>query len=298
MSYERIIAAVMAEPWAILPSKLRAIETVLSDRVRGVRYSAEEIEAKIGGAKAAAIARKAGAVAVLPIHGTISHRIGSMDESSGGISTERVSGWLRAAVADEGVKAIVLDIDSPGGSVSGVEELAREIYAARERKPIVAVANAMAASAAYWLGAQADELLVTPSGSVGSIGVYAAHVDQSRALDAAGVSVTLVHAGAHKVEGNPYAPLDEEARAEMQAKVDGAYKLFTSAVKRGRPGVSSDVMQGRMYLPDEAKRTGLVDGIATLDETIARFGGAPSQRSGMRAEQIQIERMRLELDEM
>lgn len=295
MRYQRVISAVLETPWAILPSKLREIEAVLSDRAAGIRYTAEEIEARLDGRKVAAVARKSGAVAVLPIHGTLSHRMETLEESSGGLSTERVSGWLRAAVADEGVKAIVLDVDSPGGSVSGVEELAREIFDARGKKPIVAVANAMAASGAYWLASQADELWVTPSGSVGSIGVYAAHVDASKAMEKEGLSVTLIHAGKHKVEGHPYAALEEEARAEMQSKVDGFYELFTAAVRRGRPGVPGDAMQGRMYLPGPAKALGLVDGTATLEETISRLGGASQPRGrGMRADEVDRERRRLE----
>lgn len=295
MTNDRVISAALDTPWAIHPGKLREIEALLSDRAAGVRYTAEEIEAKIGGRRAAAIARRSGSVAVLPIHGTIAHRMGSLSETSGGISTERIAGWLRAAVADESVKAIVLDVDSPGGTVSGVEELAREIHAAREKKPIVAVANAWAASAAYWLASQAEELVVTPSGSVGSIGVYSAHIDYSKALEAEGVSVTLIHAGAHKVEGNPYQALGEEARAEMQSKVDAYYRMFTSAVKRGRGGVSDDVMQGRMYTADQAVSAGLADRVATLDETMRRYGG--TSRRGMRADRVAIEKMRLELEE-
>lgn len=296
MMNSRVIAAALDVPWAIHPGKLREIEALLSDRAAGVRYTAEEIEAKIGGRRAAAIARRSGSVAVLPIQGTIAHRMGSLSETSGGISTERIAGWLRAAVADESVKAIVLDVDSPGGTVSGVEELAREIHSAREKKPIVAVANAWAASAAYWLASQAEEVVVTPSGEVGSIGVYVAHVDRSKWAEREGLSVSLIHAGKHKVEGHPYGPLEDEARAEMQGKVDAYYRMFTGAVRRGRPQVSDDVMQGRMYTADQAVSAGLADRVATLDETMRRYGGTP-KRSGMRAERVAIERMRMELEE-
>lgn len=286
MRYQRVISAAIRTPWAILPEKLRVIEALLADKARGVVYSQEEIQAKISDRKAEKIAQSHGAVAVLPIVGTIMQRAPLLDEISGGggVSTEQVSRHLRALVADESIKAIILEIDSPGGSVFGVEELAREIYEARSKKTIVAVASSMAASAAYWLAAQAEEVVVTPSGAVGSIGVYSMHVDYSQALENEGVAVSLIHAGDHKVEGNPYEPLGDEARAELQRSVDEYYEMFVGAVQRGRGGqVSSDVMQGRMYSAEQARKNKLADRVATLDETIARFTGQASGGRGKRA---------------
>lgn len=298
MRYRRLIAEAVRTPWAILPEKRLAIEALLADKARGVVYSAEEIEAKISDRKAEKIARSHGAVAVLPIVGTIMQRAPLIDEISGGggVSTEQVARHLRSLVADDSIKAIILEIDSPGGSVFGVEELAREIFEARSRKTIVAVASSMAASAAYWIAAQAEEVVVTPSGSVGSIGVYSMHVDYSGALEQDGIGVSLIHAGEHKVEGHPYAPLDDEARAELQRSVDEYYGMFVGAVRRGRGDISSDVMQGRMYSAEQARKNKLADRVATLDETIARFtaGQAPGGKNKRAAYELEIEALSLD----
>jgi signal peptide peptidase SppA len=179
---------------------------------------------------------------------------------------------LRQALADDTVSQILIDIDSPGGSVYGVAELADEIAAARAQKPVVAIANSLAASAAYWLGAQADELYVTPGGEVGSIGVWQAHFDYSQALAAEGVTPTLISAGKYKVEGNPYAPLDEEAQSFMQSRVNDYYGAFTKAVARGRAvpiaQVRDGLGQGRVLGADAALAENMVDGISTLDDVL------------------------------
>lgn len=288
MRYQRVIAEAVRTPWAILPEKLRAIEGLLADKARGVVYSEEEIQARITDRQADRIAQSHGSVAVLPIVGTITQRAGLMSEFSGGVSTERVSRQLRALVADDSVKMIILDIDSPGGSVSGVEELAREIHEAQAKKRVVAVANGMAASAAYWLASQASEVVVTPTGQVGSIGVYVMHVDYSQALEKDGIGVSFIQAGAHKTEGNPYEPLADEARAELQGKVDEYYRMFAGAVRRGRGDISSDVMQGRMYTAEQARKHKLADRVATLDETIARYTGQARAQARARAELLEL----------
>src|SRR5439155_18801629 len=144
----------------------------------GTRLSAEEIEARIaGGPTPVAPAPSSPAIAVLPIHGVIVPRAGMFSDVSGATSAEGLTARFNSAMADPRVRAIALDLDSPGGAVQGIQELGDAIYAARGTKPIVAVANHLAASAAYWLASQADELVVTPSGEVGSIRVLAVHDD-------------------------------------------------------------------------------------------------------------------------
>jgi len=198
------------------------------------------------------------------------------------VSTQRITANFRAAMADPAVSAIVLDVDSPGGSVFGVDELAGEIYKARGVKPIVAVADYLAASAGYYLASAADELMVAPTGEVGSIGVFAMHADFSRALDQDGVTVNLISAGKFKTEGSPYAPLGEEARAAMQGRVNDYYGLFTKAVARQRGVTVADVRdgfgQGRVVGAAEAVGLGMADSIGTLEDAIAR--AAKLARSG------------------
>jgi capsid assembly protease len=286
MRYEHICRWVLETPWAILPSKLAAILDVLALRASGEKLTEEEIRARIGAA-ARPVHRVTGNVAVLPLIGTISHRAGMMSESSGGTSTERFTAAFRQALADPNVGAIVIDVDSPGGSVEGVPELSSEIFNARGPKSIVAVANAMAASAAYWIATAADELVVTPSGEVGSIGVWAAHEDDSAYLEQMGVKMSIIRAGKYKIEANPFEPLTEEARAAIQEQVNDYYSMFVDAVARNR-GVTAKAVrdgygEGRVVGAKQAKALGMVDRIATLDETIQRLTGN-SRKVGMSAE--------------
>lgn len=288
MRYQEMLAEFVRTPWAMLPDRLASLYALVAGAARGDSQAQEELEAKITDWRAEKIAQADGRIGLISIADVITHR------SWWGISTTQVARDLRAFAADPSIKVIILDIDSPGGTVSGVEELAREIHAAREHKPIVAVANSMAASAAYWLASQASDVVVTPTGQVGSIGVYAGHADYSQAFEKMGIKVTLVHAGRYKVEGNPFQPLDDEARAELQRSVDEYYRMFVSAVERGRGELSEDVMQGRMYSAEQALKHRLVDRVATLDETILRYAGQAKGARGKRAlSDVEIEAMRL-----
>jgi len=216
------------------------------------------------------------AVGVIQVRGTISqHSNGDLSSFLfGGATTEGIAASLREFLADDSISKIVLDIDSPGGSTYGVAELAAEIYKARGQKPIVAVANSIAASAAYWIGASADEFYVTPGGIVGSIGVYAVHQDVSKMAENEGVKTTLISAGKFKTTGNQWEPLDEEAHARIQSRVNDAYAAFIADVARGRGVTEAKVRngfgEGDAVTAKAAKAEGMVDGIATLDQVIAR----------------------------
>lgn len=222
---------------------------------------------------------------MLPLIGTIVQRADMFTDVSGAASVQRFTEKFRAALADPQVGSIVIDVDSPGGQVSGVEELSAEIFNARGQKRIVAVANSLAASAAYWIATAADEVVVTPSGEVGSIGVFAVHEDISGMLEQAGVKVNLVSAGKYKTEANPFEPLGEEARASIQGRVDEYYDQFVSAVARNRGVKRSDVRggfgEGRVVGAKQAVSLGMADRVATLDETINKLlGGRRSRRAG------------------
>lgn len=179
---------------------------------------------------------------------------------------------VEQAAVDPQAEAIVLDIDSPGGSIFGLPEAATKIFAARAAKPIYAVANHVAASAAYWLAAQAHTITITPAGQVGSVGVMWAHRDWSKFDEQMGVKTTYVTAGKFKAEGAPEFPLDDEARAEMQHAVDEYYSMFVSAVAKGRgikpATVERDFGQGRMRLAAEAVEMRMADRVATLEQIV------------------------------
>lgn len=284
MKYEHVLAAVCGVPWAILETKLDEIMSVLAFRAAGHTFTPEEIQARIGSPTPATRGGKG--VAVLPVRGVIAHRMGAMDESSGGISTERLSGMLSQVLADDSVGTILLDIDSPGGSVPGLTEFAGRLFEAREQKRIVALVNGLAASAAYWIASQAHEIVSIPSGMAGSIGVFTAHADLSEKLAKEGVKVTVISAGKHKVDGQPFQPLSDEHKAHVQAQVDEAYGWFVRDVARGRGVSVADVRsgfgEGRVLAAKDAKAAGLIDRIATADETVSRLLGRSA--STMRAE--------------
>jgi len=298
LKYTRIIQAAVETPWAILPQKFLVIRDLLALRATGERLTDEEIAERVAdgrrrasqaataewglevyqaGASSAArasngVKTSGNGVAVLPLVGTIIPRADFFTEASGGMSVQRFTQRFRQALADPEVGSIVFDVDSPGGQVSGVEELSREIFEARGQKPIAAVANSLAASAAYWIATAADELVVTPSGEVGSIGVLAMHEDMSGFLEKLGVNISLVAAGKYKTEGNPFEPLNDEARAALQSRIDEYYAMFTSAVARNRGVSSHDVRngfgQGRVVGAEQAVSLGMADRVATLDETV------------------------------
>jgi signal peptide peptidase SppA len=215
MKFAHILKAVSNSIWAIQPEKLDEIVAFLQFASEGGRYTPAEAAERIGSRSSSRPSNNYSKIAVIPITGLISQKVQSMTDISGGpggTSTDKVTSQLRAAVADDTISQILMPIDSPGGTVYGVAELAAEILKARGKKPIVAAVDSLAASAAYWLASAASEIVCTPSGEVGSIGVYSQHVDQSQALATEGVKVTLISAGEFKVEANSFEPLTKEAR--------------------------------------------------------------------------------------
>ena len=275
--YDRICEYVGDTVWAIHPPALVTIIDIIGERSAGYVPTDEEISERIGSqTRMRDQAPDESSVAVIDINGTIMPKADMIDNaSSDGTSIETLKTEFRAAMASEDVKSILLNIDSPGGAVDLVPEMASEIRAARGAKPIVALSNTFAASAAYWLASAADEIVVTPSGQVGSIGVYNAHQDKSQMQEKLGVKTTLVSAAKYKTEGNPFEPLSEEAQAEMQKRVNAYYEMFVGAVAKGRDVTPSTVKgeygEGRMMMAPDAVAAGMADQIGTFDETLARM---------------------------
>ena len=283
MKNQLLVAEFLATPWALMPERLSALATVISRWTQGApasdaaMFQVQKDRVLRDTRRQTSAAISGGGIAVIPIYGVITQRGNMVDDVSGPgmVSTQIVTQMLRQAVADEAVSQILLDIDSPGGSVYGVSELGDAILSARAQKPVVAIANSLAASAAYWIGSQAGEFYVTAGGEVGSIGVWQAHQDYSKAMDEAGVKTTLISAGKFKVEGNPYAPLDEEAQGFMQSRVDDYYAAFTKAVAKGRGVPITEVRdgmgQGRVLGADAALAQNMVDGIASFDQVLSKM---------------------------
>jgi signal peptide peptidase SppA len=223
---------------------------------------------------------------VIPIYGVIMPRANLMTEYSGGATVAGIRTAFREALADESVGSILFDVDSPGGYTDGIEELASEIREARGRKPMLAIANYSMASAALYLGAQADEVSASPSAQVGWIGTVMVHQEASRALEEEGITTTIFRNPPGKFGGNQYEPLSEKARDDLQGVIDELSSQFHSAVAtaRGVPvgKVRSDFGQGGGMSAAKAKAAGLIDRVETFDQALTRLGSG-RVRAGARA---------------
>lgn len=212
-------------------------------------------------------------IAVIPILGTLVKRSLGLEAASGLTSYSEIAAMLDAAVADPMVSGILLDIDSPGGEASGSFELARRVREVAAIKPVWAVANDAAYSAAYAIAASAQRLFVTETGGVGSIGVIALHVDQSIKDANDGYRYTAITAGAHKNDYSPHEPLSDAAKSELQSEVDRLYAIFTEHVAAMR-GLDLDAVRATeagLFFGANAVVQGLADGIQTLDATLTEF---------------------------
>ena len=218
-------------------------------------------------------------IAVIEIAGTLVHRGAWIGQSSGLTSYEGIAAQLQAALADPGVRAIALDIDSFGGEVAGAFDLADRIRAARAHKPVHAFVAEHALSAGYVLASQADRIILPRTGAVGSIGVVALHTDMSGALDQKGIAVTLVHAGAHKIDANPYQPLPEAVRDQMQRELEVVRFLFAETVAAGRGDrlthAAALATEAAVFRGADAIAAGLADDLADPVTAFRAFAAAP-----------------------
>jgi signal peptide peptidase SppA len=312
MKYARIVAEFCGRTWALPEETLMAMVDLLTLQAAGTKWSVDEIRERIdvsnakngylplsyGEARfvaqdkfddaqedlpmrAASGKRNAaapGSVAVIPIMGIISQRMTLMSQISGagGTSIDKLTSQFRQAMKDTNCKAIVFDVDSPGGSVNGVAELAAEIFNARKQKPIIAVSNSMAASAAYWLASAASEIVCTATGLCGSIGVFAMLQEQSELLKNEGIKVTIIKAGKYKAEGDPSQPLSDDAQAFIQSQVNDVYSMFVKSIAQQRGASQAAVRdgygQGRALLGSEAVKQGLADRVGTMDDVLGKYG--------------------------
>ncbi|MGK4478614.1 S49 family peptidase [Yersinia enterocolitica] len=206
-------------------------------------------------------------IARIPITGTLVQKLGTLRPYSGMTGYDGIRVSFLTAMNDSEVKAICLDIDSPGGEVAGCFDLVDEIYAARGEKPIWAILSESAYSAAYALASAADRIIVPRTGGVGSIGVIVMHVDWSQRIKSDGVQVTIITFGSRKAESNPYEALSKEAQKAIQSDVDEMGRLFVSTVSRNR-GIAERTIrdtEAACYLAADGVQLGLADQVASPD---------------------------------
>jgi signal peptide peptidase SppA len=285
-TYPHLADRLLNTPLLLHPQKLDAIIAGLGQRLLGVdglHLDAAELTARAvlpaemfttrRGERSDRGYRVVDGVAVISAMGGLVHRTKLAADSSLLIGYNDLAADLEDALAKADVHAITLVFDSPGGEVSGAFELAERIYAARGHKPMVAVADGMAASAAYLAASAADEVVVSATSYVGSIGVVMRHVDLSRALANDGITVSHIFAGEHKIDGNPYQPLPDAVRNALQADIEGLYQMFVQAVAKHRGLDEQAVRDTRagVYRGVAAVAARLADRIGTVDAVVAEL---------------------------
>jgi signal peptide peptidase SppA len=289
MKYGHIVSYVASQMWAIEPNKFNELLAVLAFRASGQAFTADEIRARIGDSRGPSSSSQNGNIAIIPVRGVIANRMGSMDDSSGGTSCERIGAMIDQVAADPSISTIVYDFDTPGGTVAGLQALADKMFALRGKVTQIAMVNGLCASAGYWLASQCDEIVSDIDGETGSIGVrWTPHQDISAALAKEGIVVTEIAVGKYKTEGSPFVPLSDETKAFKLAQAQAVYDEFTASVARGRKttpaAVEAGYGEGRVLLAKDAKAAGLIDRIGTMDETIGRLIGRQPAVTGMRAD--------------
>jgi len=271
--------------WAVERGSLQRMVEIVTRHYRGQKLSTDEIAA-ITDARDARAAEKAavemeiaGDVAVIRIDGVIAKhsRMVNGHSQPRGTSIEDLVPQLDAAVANLDVAMIFLRIESPGGSIAGLADFADRVYRAGAVKPVIAFADDLAASAAYWIGSQASRFYANQSAAVGSIGVYSLLADTSAMHEREGIQVHIVRSGPHKGVGAPGIQITDEQLGPIQDLVDADYEMFLTAITRGRGARGPDahgkklreLADGRLYPAAEAVRHGLIDGVMTLQSALA-----------------------------
>lgn len=281
---------VFARHWAVLPSELAKWQAeyaagrrvlVVDDETPaplalapGAPSAPSPREARLAALREGAASGRTGIVAVLPIVGGLRKR-----GSYWSLGMQDYAAILLEIAARPDVKAIVLAIDSPGGTVDGTRSLGEAVRLVNATKPVVAFADGCMCSAAYWVGSQAGVIIAEPMSTVGSIGVLSIHADFSAYLTNEGIKVTILRAGERKAEGNPYEPLPDEVRAALEAELAAIHTAFIGAVSTARPALKSkEAFTGAAWLVEGAP-AGLVDEIGGLDRAVARARELADERS-------------------
>ena len=309
MFHAQIAQRAFNNPLLVEPSKAMAFLSGLGARITGRQLRMVGLEVAPEVAAHAAMPARAGiltnglpeqyqqggetpfamvdGIAVIEISGVLVHRGAWIGQSSGQTSYEGIAAQLAAAASDPMIRGIALELDSFGGEVAGVFDLADAIRAARAAKPVWAFVAEHAFSAGYALASQADRIILPRTGAVGSIGVVVMHADLSGQLSDAGVTVTLIHSGAHKVDGNPYTPLPTPVRDRIQTEIDTIRTLFaeTVAVGRGRRLSTAAALatEAECYRGSEAVAAGLADEVSDPASAFAAFADAVNGRGNTRS---------------
>jgi len=283
----QLIGFIQGKAWAIQPEVLESMQRVLA-HCEGDIVNLAQLRAALPSGGMDVAGKKAYRVedgkAIIPVVGPLDKRASFWHMIFGGESTERIQKVIAEALSDPAVSGLVLNIDSPGGSVDGTKELSDFIYASRGRKPIVAYVDGDALSAAYWIASAADKIIAPETARAGSIGVWMSHMDVSKLYEDQGVKKTYVYAGKYKVAGHEAAPLSSEDKEYLQGFVDKYYTLFVEDVARNRgvgvKKVLKDMAEGRIFIGSDALDAGLIDKLGDFNVALKRSGKMSGRADG------------------
>ena len=272
--FSHLSSLVFNKPLLVTQDYAETIAVVLADRL-DLDVEGLQIKSEAKDQREASVTPKG--IAVIPIIGSMSHRATGIEAMSGMTSYATLQKQFEAAFNDPNVGSILMDIDSPGGSVAGAFDFRDYLMSKRGTKPIYALARDSMCSAAYLIGSTADKVYATQTARVGSIGVVAMHTDASGKMEKDGLKPTFISAGKFKTAGNPYEKLEGEKLKYLQDSVDESYEMFIDAVAEAR-GIDKEVIrdtEARVYGGKKAVKIGLADGNRTY-ESVLKEMSAPS----------------------
>lgn len=288
--FSHLSSLVFNRPLMVTQDYAETIAVVLSDRldldVEGLQIKSEAKDQREASTTAKGIA-------VIPIIGSMSHRATGIEAMSGMTSYSTLQKQFEAAFNDPNVGSILMDIDSPGGSVAGAFDFRDYLMSKKGTKPVYALARDAMCSAAYLIGSTADKVYATQTARVGSIGVVAMHTDASGKMEKDGLKPTFISAGKFKTAGNPYEKLEGEKLKYLQDSVDESYDMFINAVADAR-GIDKKVIrdtEARVYGGKKAVEIGLADGIRTYESVLAEMSAPNFTNQGIKMENIDTEKL-------
>ncbi len=276
-----IISKVTRQPWVITEDKLSAIMAALDARLSGefqtVNGMPEPGEDECNGRDEYREFQMAtGTVAVIPIHGIVGKHLSSLEIACGGCSLDTLQAQLKAAGNSPRITQILLDINSPGGTVTGTPETARLIAEIAQEKPVIGYTDGECCSAALWLASQCVSFYASESAVVGSVGIRMVLLDYTRKLEQEGVKVNAIASGKYKLLGAPFKALTEDERELLQAESDRIHAQFQAAVT-ARRDVATQYLQGQIFRGEEAVGIGMVDGVMDDIEDVYEMLNSPAR---------------------
>lgn len=270
-------AEILSQVWAIEPNAgqnyLTSARAIFDNRIKSDFKKPEPQAVSFISTKTNVEGEAIGNVAVIPVMGPLVHRAGGMAELCGIVSYQKLQDQIESVEQNDDVETIVFRMDSPGGSVYGLESTFAKIRGI-EAKTIAYVERGMAASACYYLASACDEIVMSDkTAQVGSIGTMVEHRDYSEANAKDGVKITYLTntKGTKKITAPDNKPLSEGDTAELTQMLDAFSEFFFSAVQSGRPNANLEMMDGRLMFAEEAIENGFADSIETFDSLINKL---------------------------